>query len=342
MPKINRYHFKRLSGTKRILLLVGIVAVYAAVLFAVGAIGGILEKPDVPETVGSLDGRFDREPITYSYDGRAWEYRDRDLTNLLLVGTDWEEESAVSHRYAGQADFLLLLTLDRRNKTITPLQLDRDAMTDIRILGPFGDFTGIRKTQVCLSYAYGSTPKQNRENLVWAVSRLLGGIPIDGVITLSMSGISQLNDALGGITVTLDEDFSNLDPAMTRGTTLTLQGRQAELFVRSRMYIGDGTNVGRMRRQRAFIEEAEKRMIQGLNEDVNYVSRLLDSLSDYMTLSMDRSWLINKAYECREFSRQNTRLLEGSHNIGEDGFVEFHPDPDALSDMLTTLFFKAK
>lgn len=41
---------------------------------------------------------------------------------------------------------------------------------------------------------------------------------------MSLDGISVLNDLAGGVTVTLEDDFSAEDPAMTRGTTLSLHG----------------------------------------------------------------------------------------------------------------------
>ena len=78
------------------------------------------------------------------------------------------------------------------------------------------------------------------------------GESIDFYVAMNMDGISELNDLAGGVTVTLEDDFSSIDPAMTRGTTLTLHGEQAETFVRSRMTVGDGTNASRMERQSVY------------------------------------------------------------------------------------------
>lgn len=51
-----------------------------------------------------------------------------------------------------------------------------------------------------------------------------GGGDIDFYLEMSLDGISVLNDLAGGVTVTLEDDFSAEDPAMTRGTTLSLHG----------------------------------------------------------------------------------------------------------------------
>lgn len=341
MRQNHRHRRKRLSRTAIAAVLVCTALLYAGLLLGVQTIGNRLEQRDAVESIGSLEGRFASEALTMQYGGRTWTYRGRELTNLLLIGVDWEEsENTVSRRYAGQADFLFLITIDRENKIVSTLQLDRDTMADIRVYGPFGDYTGIQKTQICLSHAYGKSDAQNCENTVWAVSRLLGGIPIDGYITLDMSGITALNDALGGVTVTLKEDFSALDPEMTKGATLTLRGMQAEIFVRSRMDVGDGTNVSRMQRQHTFIRSAEELLVQRMNEDMNYAGTLYDTLAGHMTTNIERGWLINKAYECRDYRRPETKMLAGGHCIGTDGFMEFHADEDALNALLTEMCFE--
>lgn len=340
MPHGYGYNRKRLSRGKIVLILIGAALLYAGILLGVSQVGSSLEKSEAQEPVGSLDGRFDTEKLTLQYNGRTLTYRRQELTNLLLIGVDWMEESEASARYAGQADFLLLLTLDQRSRTVSALQLDRDTITDIRVFGPFGDYTGITQTQLCLSYAYGRTKAESAQSTVWSVSRLLGGIPIDGYLVMEMGGIAALNDALGGVSVTLEEDFSALDPQMTQGASLTLRGSQAEYFVRARMSVGDGTNVGRMRRQRAFIQAAAELFAQRVNEDMNYAGTVLDALSGYLTTDLERGWLINKTYACQKYTRPDMQTLAGKHSVGADGFTEFQVDADALAAMLAAAYFE--
>ena len=332
---------KRPSRGKLAVLVLCAALVYAGVLAGVRLVGGRLEAVEAAEPMGSLAGRFSSGELTLQYAGRALRYRERALTNVLLIGVDWTEQAQrASARYDGQADFLLLLSFDREKKTVASLQLDRDTMTSIRIYGPFGDYTGVRETQICLSHAYGATAEENCENTVWAVGRLLGNIPIDGYMALDMSGITALNDALGGVTVTLEEDFSSLDPQMVKGATITLQGKQAETFVRGRTGVGDGTNASRMQRQRTFIRSAEELLVQRMNEDMGYAGTLYDALAGHMTTNIERGWLINRAYECRDYRRPETKTLAGGHCIGADGFMEFHADKDALNALLTEMCFE--
>lgn len=342
MRKNHRHRRRRLSGAAIAVALVCAALAYAGVLLGIRTVGSRLERSDAPEPVGSLDGRFASDELTLRYADRTWTYRKRELTNLLLIGVDWAEmdSPASSGRYAGQADFLLLLTFDKKNRTISTLQIDRDTMTDIRVYGPFGEYTGIRETQICLSHAYGATAAENCENTVWAASRLLGNIPVDGYLALDMSAITALNDALGGVTVTLEEDFSALDPQMVRGATIALQGKQAETFVRGRTGVGDGTNAARMKRQKVFMQKAGDLIAEGLERDSGFAGTLLDALSGHMTMNVTRGWLINKAYESSGYRRTETRTLAGTHALGADGFTEFRADTDALNDLLTASFFE--
>lgn len=334
-------HRRRLSAPAIFGILVGVVALYAAVLFGINAIGSRIERGDAQEPVGSLDRRFDAQTLQLTAQGRTWDYRSGELTNLLFIGVDWDDERLASAdtRYEGQADFLLLLSLDGERKVVSSVQIDRDTLADIRVYGAFGDYAGTRRTQICLAYAFGATPEEGCENTVWAVSRLLGGIPIDGYLAMDMDGIVALNDALGGVTVTLEDDFSHLDPEMTAGATLTLEGAQAEYYVRGRMGVGEGTNQSRMRRQSAFMDAAAQRLVDCMNEDLNYVAELLDALEPYVTTDVDRGWLIDRAYATRNYAREEIRQIAGRHDVGADGFVQFTADADALNALLVELFF---
>ncbi|MBR2942669.1 MAG: LCP family protein, partial [Clostridia bacterium] len=199
-----------------------------------------------------------------------------------------------------------------------------------------------RETQICLSHAYGSTEEACCENTVWAVSNLLGGIPIRGYIIMDIGGIAAINDALGGVTVTLEDDFTHLDPAMAKGTEIKLKGKQAEYYVRGRMGVGAGTNISRMTRQRTFAEAVNKLILRGMQEDMNYIGGVLDDVSGHVDMNLSRGFLINTAYMSRDYERTGVHSIIGVHEIGEDGFMGFTPDPDALSELLTSLFFTEK
>lgn len=338
-------HRKKHSRRGTIVIGAALVALYVLTLLLIQVVGNKIEHKDAPvEPVGSLEGRFTENELTYRYMNQTWKYRRSDLTNILMIGVDWAEtdQERESSRYKGQADFLQLVSIDKGNKTISTIHIDRDTLTPIRIYGPFGDYAGVRETQICLSHAYGNSQKQACENVVWAVSHLLGGIPIKGYMVMDIGGIAAVNDALGGVTVTLEDDFTHLDPAMSKGTTLTLQGKQAEYYVRSRLGVGAGTNISRMGRQRTFAESANALMLEGVEKDMNYIGGILDKISGHITTDLSRGWMINTVYSSRDYERTGVHNIFGVHEIGEDGFMGFTPDPDSLGELLTSFFFEEK
>lgn len=347
--QVVRHHHSRhrKKHSRRRTLLIGIVlaALYVLTLLLIQVVGNKIEHKEAPvEPVGSLEGRFTENELTYRYMNQTWKYRRNDLTNILMIGVDWAdtEQKKEASRYKGQADFLQLVSIDKGNKTISTIHIDRDTLTPIRIYGPFGDYAGVRETQICLSHAYGNSEKQACENTVWAVSHLLGGIPIKGYMVMDIGGIAAVNDALGGVTVTLEDDFTHLDPAMHKGATLKLRGRQAEYYVRGRLGVGAGTNISRMTRQRTFVESANALMLEGMKKDMNYVGGVLDKISGHITTNLSRGWMINTAYSSCDYDRTGVHSIYGVHEIGADGFMGFTPDPDSLGELLTSFFFEEK
>lgn len=315
-----------------------VAAVFAAALWGIHTLGSWLE-PEPVEVYGSLEGRF--EPtLTLEQQGRTYVHQELDYTTILLIGVDKTSLDSSALRGGGQADFLLLLTIDQEQKVVHSLQIDRDTVTAVQVYGAFGHPAGVRNTQICLSYAFGNDPEKACQNTVKAVSDLLEGVPIDHYIAMDMEGMFLLNDALGGVTVTLEEDFTEYDPAMTAGATLTLQGAQAEYFLRSRMTVGDGTNKARMNRQAAFMNGAAELLMQKMAEDPEYVNELLKKLEAHLVASCDSGWLINQAYTASQYPRAEMSRLSGEHTIGKDGFVEFHPDRNDLMVYIIETFCK--
>lgn len=211
-----------------------------------------------------------------------------DLTTILLIGYDHQSQGVMAEQHGfsngGQADFLLLVVLDHENRQIHQLSIDRDTMTPVKLYGATGAYLGTRSLQICLAHAYGDTQEMNNRNTVWAVEKLLGieaeddGAQIDWYLTMDISGISVLNDLLGGVTVSIEDDFTHLDPTMQPGATLTLKGMQAEYYCRQRYDVGDQSNASRMARQRIYLDAAAQVLKARLQEDAGFARTLLDGM----------------------------------------------------------------
>jgi LCP family protein required for cell wall assembly len=263
------------------------------------------------------------------------------MKTILLLGMDrTNQDQRYGARQGGQADFLMLLAIDHGNKKIYQLQIDRDTMTDVNIYGILGNELGTRVMQICLAHGFGATIEENNQNTVDAVQYLLQGIPIDYYLTLNMESIGILNDALGGVTVTLEDNFTAYDPLMTEGKTMRLNASQAEIFTRFRLEVGNGTNESRMIRQRAFMSAAGALLKECIIDQPDYIGELFDRLKDVMTTNISRGQLINQMNTAYNYEVRPVEMLPGEHSISEDGFMEFYAKDDAAIQWVLQVFYK--
>ena len=329
-------HARRRMRLKGIALLIGL----AAVLLVAYQGGRWLENRNAkPEPRGDLAQRQSNQE-TIEIDGTLYRRRSG-LTAVLLMGIDQDSDAAPGgYRNGGQADFLRLMVIDARAKTITQLSIDRDTMTPITILGVLGNPSGMRTAQISLSHGFGDGGAQSCELTVEAVSNLLLGEKIDFYVAMNLDGISVLNDAVGGITVTLEDDFSTLDPAMTAGTTLTLVGDQAEYYVRSRMNIGIGTNEARMARQEEYLSALGEKLGARIAEDQAFIEALYEALGSYLTTDMSRGRMINEVWASREYASETVLELAGEHEVGADGFMQFYVEEGSIEQAVLQLFYE--
>ncbi len=322
---------------------------YKALLFLLGGcvfllllyVGGTwLEQRELkPETRSDHTLRYAYEP-TIEVDGKQYRQRSQ-VTTILLMGVD-RESNAVSYGYqnGGQADFLRLLVIDSEQKTVSQLQIDRDTMTPITILGVTGKPSGTRNAQISLSHGFGDGGAQSCQLTVEAVSNLLMDTDIDFYMALDMDGISVLNDWVGGVPVTVTEDLTLIDPAMVPGAKVTLLGDQAEAFVRSRREVGDGTNAARMKRQQEYVTSFTQRLEQKISGDQSQLSSLLEALDGYLQTDMPQGRVINEFWAARDYERLPLIEPTGVHTVASDGFMQFEVDAGAIQQTVLTLFYK--
>lgn len=206
----------------------------------------------------------------------------KNLETILVMGLDKNERSEMLEGYVNktQSDFLLLLVIDQENRSINSLHINRDTMTEITRLGVFGGATGKYTAQIALAHAYGSGGSDSALNAVKAVSNFLGGVKIDHYMTFTMDSVALVNDMVGGVTVFIEDDFSEMDPSLVQGQEITLKGEQALHFVRGRTNVADGTNLNRMARQRQYMMGLYEKIMAAAAQDEAFPEKLLKKLAD--------------------------------------------------------------
>ncbi|MCD4526857.1 LCP family protein [Nocardioides sp. cx-173] len=115
------------------------------------------------------------------------------------------------------------------------------------------------------------------ENQMWNTAFALGGpactiqqfeqltdVRIDHFVVVDFAGFRDMVDAIDGVEVCIPEDIE--DPAhginIPAGTR-EIRGKEALNYVRARYTLGDGSDIGRIQRQQAFVAAMAKKVVSG-------------------------------------------------------------------------------
>ena len=267
-------------------------------------------------------------------------YPRKDITVLLVIGVDQfgVVEDSGSYNNDGAADMVSLLIFDETNRECRILSLNRDTMLNMSILGIGGKKAGTAYQQLALSHTYGSGLEDSCENTKEAVSNFLYGLHIDYYLSMNMDAITTLNDAVGGVTVTVKDDFSEVDPTITMGE-VKLMGQQAINFVRTRKGVADQLNISRMERQREYMHGFVK-ALQKKKDDTSFALTTYDAVSDYIVTDCSSTVLNNMLQRYADYPIVELVSPEGENVMAD--YYEFHVDEEKLDELILRLFYAPK
>lgn len=305
---------------------------------------GTTEKEDILVDIDAMeeDRIYGKKQNVTLYKDKYY-YRD-DIQNFLIIGTDASgNQEAESEEYRGaMADFLMLIIVNHTEKTYSMLQINRDTMTEVKLINQDGTGEATAKLQICTSHWYGGTKKQSCKNTVQAVSKLLGGIKIDAYYALDMQAIGLLNQAVGGITVTIEDDFTQIDPNMQPGITLKLTDEQAYHYVHTRYGVAGEDNVSRMKRQQVYMQAYFKQVAPYLDEK-DFIVTLYNQLTRYSTTNISGDDLNKMVSTTQAYDNKGIYTIEGEEKLGQslgDGedHVEYYVEKESHVEVMRELY----
>lgn len=279
------------------------------------------------------------------YNGKTYQYKEN-LMNILCLGIDSRDGIAKEKTpgKAGQADCVILAVLDDDAKTIQLINISRDSMVPVHVYATDGSFVEDRTEQLALQYAYGNGRDWSCQLMEEAVSDLFYGLPIHGYCALSMNSIADLNDAVGGVTVTVPEELAELKPNLfTAGETVTLKGDLAYHFVHDRAYKSAdfASNNKRIARQKRYAIAFVNQLKQGMKEDMTLPVKLYQTAEKQMvtSISLDQAVYLCTEYMNCSFDTENIYTIDGTVTMGEK-YAEFNVDDDALYQLILDVFYE--
>ena len=287
----------------------------------------------------STNNTNETSSIYYEYNGKQYT-ENPNLQLILCIGLDSYDNNVLdSYMNNELADCIVLLVLDKTQKTILPIQINRDTMSNYHVLGIGGKITNDTFGQIALSHSYGSGGLDSLINTKDAVSDLLCGIRIDDYMSLTMDAVAKINDKAGGVTVLVEDDFSGVDDTLIQGEEVTLFGDHALTFVRARSGMSDQTNINRINRQRVYLRALYDTCKEKIETDQEFVNNSLNSIAESIIANNDIYGLTDIGNTLLKYKLLDATQLKGESKKG-DTYMEFYVDEDNLQEFCINTFYK--
>lgn len=269
------------------------------------------------------------------YNGKLYRYNSG-LKNYLFMGIDNENtvQPAEDGISGGQSDAMFLLCLDEAARDVKIIAINRNTMVPVDVYDREGNFLVQMDLQICLQHGYGDGMKLSCLRSVEAVDRLFKDVPISGYLTLNMGGMAAVNDAVGGITLTPLETVIQGDVIIPQGSEITLDGKQAYTYLRTRDINKEGTSDDRLKRQQQYVTA----FIQKILSNPSLANKVYEAGKDYMVASIDLVKLINSSKDMR-FDENSLYSIPGETGF-KDGFETYDIDETAMIELILDVFYK--
>ena len=277
------------------------------------------------------------------YKGNIYAYNEEIITFLFMgIDKNSEVQEVEEGTDGGQADALFLAVMNPLDKTIKIIGINRNTMADVDIYNSEGAYVTTQKAQIAVQHGFGNGVEESCEYQRKAVSRLFYGLPIHGYAAIQMSAIPTINDAVGGVDVTVLEDLSIKDGMLIKGANVHLMGKTAFWYVKYRDTNTFGSADMRLERQKQYLTGFMDAAKQAAKENIAVAAELYQAIMPMMVTDIsleEAAYLAPVLLDYRSGGKEGFYMLEGETVMGEV-FEEFHVDEDALYEMILDIFYE--
>lgn len=318
------------------LQVLALILIFVFLVSAVFVFADFIERRQSPYSDG-----LDHEDGITVMGGQEYKLKDG-IETMLVMGLDkFDSETVESYNNDRQADFMLLLVFDNNASTCKALHINRDTMAQMNVLGVAGEKVATVTKQIALAHTYGNGKEVSCRNVANAVSTLLGGIDIDHYVSLPMDSVADITDLVGGVEVTVLDDFTGVDDTLVKGEKVTLEGQHALNYVRIRYGLEDSSNESRMARQRQFLSAMYEKGAKLIESDKSFAEDAVLEISQYLVSDCSANRLQSYLEKMTDYSLGDIYSLEGQSVTG-NAYIEFYPDEQSLLSTVTELFYELK
>ncbi|MGN5380185.1 LCP family protein [Streptomyces lasalocidi] len=181
---------------------------------------------------------------------------DNGSENILVLGSD--SRSGSNKKLGGgtddgsaRSDTAMIVHVYEGHKKASVVSIPRDTLVDRPSCTDTGGTAHPAATGVMFNEAYATGGAACAVKTVESLT----GIRMDHYLEVDFEGFQRLVDDLGGVPVTTTKNIDDPQSHLTlKAGTHTLNGRQALGLVRTRHGVGDGSDLGRIQLQQAFVK----------------------------------------------------------------------------------------
>lgn len=239
---------------------------------------------------------------------------DQKPVSVLLLGVDQRPGEK------GRSDSIMVMTLNPTRNESRLISIPRDTKVDI-----VGHGTN---DKINHAYAFGGP-----EMTIKTVEKFLN-IPINYYAEINMEGFTSLVDAVGGVTVNNDLDFTVSGTHFPVGK-VNLDGKSALKFTRMR-YEDPRGDFGRQMRQREVIAQVANKLSSDVS--VSNFNAIMDVVGKNAQTNVSFKPMRTLAFDYMDaFRNQKNLKLEGTGGKEGDGIYYWHPTEDSLKETQTAL-----
>ena len=283
----------------------------------------------------------------FSYNGVHYK-RNSAVKAWLILGVDNKGSLQYDRDISeiGLSDGIFLVAENTANNSVHIIQVPRDTMTEITVTDDDSNPIGTEINHLTRAWMYGDNHAKSGTYAMKAVSGVFGGLPIDGYMAGSIDIINELNDYVGGVEVTIEDDgLEAANPAFVKGQTVKLEGDMAERFVRYRDTSAEFTAMTRMSRQRQYAIAFEHAITAKQKKESNAIAGMFDLIEDNIETNMDRSSYLKIAMDValkdKPLSDSDFSTFTGENRDNtEEKLDEFWPDYADVDQLTLEQFFR--
>lgn len=282
------------------------------------------------------------KPKTYvMYKGERYYYNDN-LVTLMLIGID-QSEAEGRENLGARSDTMVVCAIDIKENTLKMIVCPRDTKALVRHIDLEGNVYKEDYNKLNSSFPFGGGNRDRNkgaENVVFNVKRVLScdgkyDIPLEKYGGINMDGVTPLNNAVGGVTVTLKEAVTGVGE---KGETVKLNGDQAFTFCIQRKIKGmDGTDISRGQRQMQFLMGLAKAV---KSMEVTQIPSIYSSMTKYAFTNLTTDEMVAYAKILKNINldtMKQTQLAGKSGKVGNgSGWIL---DEEALEQTVIDTFY---